>query len=54
MILFKQIRKLVFYTLYLAVPVRKSICMGQSKRQFGTRLKEHQKAVSTSNKGPTI
>jgi hypothetical protein len=24
--------------------------LGQSKRQFGTRLKEHQKAVSTSNK----
>ncbi len=25
--------------------------LGQSKRQFGTRLKEHQKAVSTLNKG---
>ena len=25
--------------------------MGQSKRQFGTRLKEHQKAVSTLDKG---
>ena len=25
--------------------------MGQSKRQFGTQLKEHQKAVSTLNKG---
>ena len=24
--------------------------LGQSKRQFGTRLKEHQKAVSTLNK----
>jgi hypothetical protein len=25
--------------------------LGQSKRQFGTRLKEHQKAVSTLDKG---
>ena len=25
--------------------------LGQSKRQFGTRLKEHQKAVSTLEKG---
>ncbi len=25
--------------------------LGQSKRQFGTCLKEHQKAVSTLNKG---
>ena len=25
--------------------------MGQSKRQFGTRLKEHQKAVPTLDKG---
>ena len=25
--------------------------LGQSKHQFGTRLKEHQKAVSTLNKG---
>jgi hypothetical protein len=25
--------------------------LGQSKRQFGTRLKEYQKAVSTLNKG---
>jgi hypothetical protein len=25
--------------------------LGQSKRQFGTRLKEHQKAVLTSDKG---
>ena len=25
--------------------------LDQSKRQFGTRLKEHQKAVSTFNKG---
>jgi hypothetical protein len=25
--------------------------LGQSKRQFGTQLKEHQKAVSTLNKG---
>jgi hypothetical protein len=24
--------------------------LGQSKRQFGTRLKEHQKAVSTLDK----
>jgi hypothetical protein len=28
-----------------------SDCLGQSKRQFGTRLKEHQKAVSTLDKG---
>jgi hypothetical protein len=27
--------------------------LGQSKRQFGTRLKKHQKAVSTSDKGKT-
>jgi hypothetical protein len=26
-------------------------CLGQSKYQFGTRLKEHQKAVSTLHKG---
>jgi hypothetical protein len=26
-------------------------CLGQSKRQFGTWLKEHQKAVSTLDKG---
>jgi hypothetical protein len=26
------------------------VYLGQSKRQFGTRLKEHQKAVSTLNK----
>jgi hypothetical protein len=25
--------------------------LGQSKRQFGTRLKEHQKAISTLDKG---
>jgi hypothetical protein len=25
--------------------------LGQFKRQFGTQLKEHQKAVSTLNKG---
>ena len=25
--------------------------LGQSKRQFGTRLREHQKAVSTLDKG---
>jgi hypothetical protein len=25
--------------------------LGQSKHQFGTRLKEHQKAISTLNKG---
>ena len=27
--------------------------LGQSKRQFGARWKEHQKAVSTLNKGET-
>ena len=28
--------------------------LGQSKRQFGTRLKEHQKAVSTLDKGKSV
>ena len=40
----------MLYILYHAVTARKSI-LGQSKRQFGTRLKEHQKAVSTLDKG---
>ena len=37
----------MLYILYHAVTDRKSI-LGQSKRQFGTQLKEHQKAVSKS------
>ena len=39
----------MLYILYHAVTARKSI-LGQCKRQFGTRLKEHQKAVSTLDK----
>jgi sugar-specific transcriptional regulator TrmB len=38
----------MLYILYHAVTARKYL--GQSKRQFSTRLKEHQKAVSTLNK----
>jgi hypothetical protein len=38
----------MLYILYHAVTVRN---LGLSKCQFGTRLKEHQKAVSTLNKG---
>jgi hypothetical protein len=42
----------MLYILYHAVTARKSIYLGQSKRQFGTRLREHcQKAVSTLDKG---
>jgi hypothetical protein len=46
----KQIRKLMLYILYHAVTEKKEY-LGQSKRQFDTRLKEHQKAVSTLDKG---
>ena len=34
-----------------AMTVIRSTVGGQTKRQFGTRLKEHQKAVSLSKKG---
>ncbi len=37
------------YILHHAVTVREKEYMGQSDRQFGTRLNEHQKAVSTLN-----
>ena len=39
----------MLYTLYHAVIARKYVCMGQTKRQFCTRLKKHQRAVSNSN-----
>ena len=41
----------MLYILYLAVTARKSIWVSLNKRQFGTRLKEHQHAVSTLDKG---
>ncbi len=40
----------MLYILYHAMTVRKSIWVSLSA-SFGTRLKEHQKAVSTLNKG---
>ena len=51
MILLKQFRKLMLYILYHAVTACEKEYLGQSERQFGTRLKEHQKAVSTLDKG---
>ena len=41
----------MLYILYHGVTGRSKEYLGQSKRQFGTRLKEHQKAVSTLDKG---
>ena len=41
----------MLYILYHAVTARKSIWVSLNKRQFGTRLKVHQKGVSTLDKG---
>ena len=41
----------MLYILYHACGDCEKEYLGQSKRQFGTRLKEHQKAVSTLDKG---
>jgi hypothetical protein len=43
----------MLYILYHAVTAEKEY-LGQSKRQFGTRLKEHEKTVSTLNKGKSV
>ena len=45
---FRLIRKHMLYTLYHAVTARKYIWV-KPKRQFCTRLKEHQRAVSNCN-----
>jgi hypothetical protein len=41
----------MYMILYHAVTACEKEYLCQSKRQFGTRLKEHQKAVSTLDKG---
>jgi hypothetical protein len=39
------------YSIYIPCGDCEKEYLGQSKRQFGTRLKEHQKAVPTLSKG---
>ena len=44
----------MLYILYIPCGDCEKEYLGQSKRQFGTRLKEHQKAVPTLSKGKSV